>query len=156
MGTFVGSIIVNGILGLPIPYTDTELKTNLLPQEVSKIITPSDTIEFKSYIQYAYRMKSDSSVEYNHVDLAIWKKFFKSDQDLLTLQFLPEGDIIPYVSIRRECRLVDNKWVTEFGLPRGHKTYIAFIPNDSIHNMLIEHLNDKFFTNEKEKLAQSN
>lgn len=149
-GTLIGTTIVNGVLGLKIPLTEVEVRTINLEEQKSDIYTLTDTMIFLSYVEYNYKMDEDSSMEYHNVDICLWNDVYSSDQDMLTVEFLPEGDSIPYVKILKEKRITDNKWITPYGLSGGDKRYIAYVPNDSIHNILINQLNEKFFTNEKE------
>ena len=155
-GTLIGSTIVNGVMGLKIPLTFVEVKTKHLDKEVSKIQTGSDTLEFTAYLDYTYivNKKDSTDVDYNYVDINLWNDVYSTETDILTIEFLPEGDSIPYVKVLREKRIVDNKWITPFGLPKGVKNYVAYIPNDSIHNVLMDQLNEKFFKDEKEELAK--
>lgn len=156
-GTLVGSIIVNGVLGLSIPYTQVEIKKKALILQDTDIMMPTDTLEFDSYVEFNYQLKpGKDETNLNHLDVNLWDDVYHSERDMITVEFLPEGDSIPYIQVFREKRIVDNKWITPFGLPNGKKQYVAYIPNDSIHNVLMDQLNEKFFTDEKEKIAQSN
>lgn len=153
-GTLIGSVIVNGIVGLDIPLSDTEVKTKNLNKHESEIYTLTDTLEFYSYVEYNYEMEEDSTINYNFVEICLADDIYYSEREKLIIKYLPEGDSIPYVSVRKNKRLTDSKWITSFGLPGGNRHYVAYIPNDSIHNVLMDQLNDKFFIDEKEQIAQ--
>lgn len=157
-GTLIGSIIVNGILGLSLPYQEVDVKTKLLKESKSKIYTPTDTTMFYSYIRFIYKFKADKEEpDYSYVDINLFGDIHSKSSEKVEIKFLPEGDSIPHVKVFRAKRFTDNKWVSQFGLPSGGKHYIAYIPNDSIHNFLIDQLNDKFYIKDEDtKIAQSN
>ena len=56
VGTLLGSVIVNGIFGLRIPLSDSEVKTKDLKIQMTEIYTPRDTLKLKTYIEYNYNM----------------------------------------------------------------------------------------------------
>lgn len=157
-GTLIGSIIVNGVLGLSLPYQDVEVRTKVLKVQTSKIYTHNDTTILDSYIRFAYGIEEgQEEPDYNYVDINLFEDINYLDREKLKVEFLPEGDSIPYVKVFRAKRLTDNKWITQFGLPSGGKHYIAYLPNDSVHNVLMDQLNDKFYIEDEDtKIAQSN
>lgn len=151
VGTLIGSIIVNGVVGMKVPFTTVVLKEKPMYLQATKLETPDTTLKFKSYLQFVYEIKEDSIIKDNWVDVGyLHSLFFQRDQDRIKIHFLAEGDSVPYFKIMKKKRLVDNKWVTPFGIPRGGKRiFEVYIPNDSIHNILIYHLNEKYFKNEE-------
>jgi hypothetical protein len=157
-GTLIGSIIVNGILGLSIPYQDVHVKTKALSEGRSIIYTPEDTASFVSYIKYYYNLKEGREKPgSNYLDIGVFEDIYVYRQGKMQIEFLEEGDSIPRLEIFRAKRLTDNKWVAQFGLPSGGRSYVVHIPNDSIHNVLMDHLNDKFYNEDEDtKIAQSN
>lgn len=157
-GTLIGSVIVNGILGLSIPFSEVEVRTKALLKGGTEIFTPTDTMKFYSYVEFNYKLKEGKKeTEYNNIEICLLDDIYPSEKDKLEIRYIPEGDTIaPYVSIRKFKRVVDNKWVTPFGLPNGGRRYVAFIPNDSIHNVLMDQINDKFYMKDEEQIAQSN
>ncbi len=167
VGTMVGSVIVNGVVGLDTPYTLTHVKTKELSDVRTAIVFDlEDTLLYEyACITYRYEMEleSDGDTSLSHyVDLGSPDAFYKSTAHRekerigrhLIVKFLPEGDSIPYYEVKKFKKIPDNKWVSQLGLPRGGKTYIAYIPNDSIHNVLMDQLNEKFYENETEKIAK--
>jgi len=159
-GSLIGVSAVNGIVGMNIPFTEVKVKEAPLDKELCKIITPTDTIEFVSYLEYDYQMKKDSSIKYNSLDFD-YADYYSPDENgrlsRLSINWLPVGDSIPRYERWREKRIVkDNKWISQFGIPNGKRINKIYIPQDSIHMVLINHLNDKFFTNDETKIALAN
>ena len=157
VGTMIGSIIVNGVLGMKIPYTPVVMKEKPLSLQTSNILTLDDTMEFKSYLEFDYEMnEKDSTVETNWLDIGDWIDPFYGDRaEKLTIYFLAEGDTIPYYNILRGKRLTDSKWIASSILPRGGRRFEVYIPNDSIHNVLMDQINEKFYVDEEsEEIAE--
>jgi hypothetical protein len=159
-GSLIGVSLVNGIVGMSLPLTEVKVKESKLHPEISQIIIIEDTISFFSYLEYDYRMKADSSIKYNYLDFDPVDYYQPHEKDRLSrfsINWLPEGDTIPRYEKWREKRLVgDNKWISQFGIPTGRRLNKVYIPHDSIHIVLMNHLNEKFFRNEKEKIALTN
>ena len=159
-GTLLGSVIVNGVVGLKTPFKEVKVKEYPLNEELSKIITPTDTIKFISYLEYTYRMKADSSIRENHLDFKSFDVLLSSEANRISrfsINWLPEGDTIPRYERWVEKRIIgDNRWISSIGIPNGRRLNKVFIPHDSIHMVLVNHLNDKFFRNEKRKIAFAN
>ena len=169
-GTLIGSVIVNGVVGLDTDYTRTEKRMKELPIQTSKVIAFDDTLLYEhTYLQYVYTEElekdGDTTLSNNYVDVGgVTSLFYQSELDRemgkngtdIRVEFLPEGDSIPYYVVYKDKKVIDNKWVSPFGLPRGGRTFIAYIPNDSIHNVLMDQLNEKFYENETEKIAELN
>jgi hypothetical protein len=162
-GTMIGSIIVNGIVGMDIPYTLTTVKTKNLNVQVSKVFTLSDTLLYRStYLQYIYKMelkKNGDTIITHYTDVgASYDLFYPKGEKHreIVVDFLPEGDSIPYLEIKRYKRFPDNRWISPVGLPGGGRVFYVYLPNDSIHNVLMDQLNDKFFTKDEEQIAKLN
>jgi len=159
-GTLLGSVIINGVVGLKIPLKEVKVKEFPLDRELSQIITLTDTIEFISYLEYTYKMKSDSSIKYNSLDFDNIEYLQSSETGRISrfsINWLPEGDTIPRYERWKEKRIIgDNRWISSIGIPNGRRLHKVFIPQDSIHIVLVNHLNDKFFRNEETKIAFAN
>lgn len=159
-GTLLGSVIINGVVGLKIPLKEVKVKEFPLDRELSQIITLTDTIEFISYLEYTYKMKSDSSIKYNSLDFDNIEYLQSSETGRISrfsINWLPEGDTIPRYERWKEKRIIgDNRWISSIGIPNGRRLNKVFIPQDSIHMVLVNHLNDKFFKNEETKIAFAN
>jgi hypothetical protein len=71
------------------------------------------------------------------------------------INWLPEGDTIPRYERWREKRIIpNNNWISSIGIPNGFRVYKIYIPRDSIHIVLANELNAKFFSeNAKEKIT---
>jgi hypothetical protein len=159
VGTLFGTCIVNGIVGMRIPYTAVLQKSKSLNKEVSRIITPTDTNTFTSYIEYNYEMEKDSSIsqslDMRGLDYIVPDEFRRIAR--LSINWLPAGDSIPRLEIWKEKRIVeDNNWISSIGLPKGRRLLRVYIPKDSIHVVLMKELNSKFFTSDERKLAELN
>jgi hypothetical protein len=164
IGSFIGVSVVNGVLGLRIPFTEVLIKEKHLSAEISRIATPRDTILISGYLEFDYNMLPDSSIKYNQLDS---KSFDCIDSDKLSrisrfsIHWLPEGDTIPHLEIWREKRIVtDSKWISSIGIPGGRRLNKIYLPQDSAHIILVRELNDKFFpkdsTNAESQIAYSN
>ena len=97
-GTLLGSVIINGVVGLKIPLKEVKVKEFPLDRELSKIITPTDTIKFISYLEYNYEMEADSSIESNYLDFRSFECLLPSESNRIarfSINWLPEGDTIP-------------------------------------------------------------
>ena len=160
LGTLIGSCIVNGIVGLKTPCTLTHVKTKEFSKQPSKVYTLQDTLfqEEYTHVQYIYGEKikrNGDTVVTNYVDIGgSYDGFYSDGNKKIDITFLSEGDTIPRVEIYKYKRHVDSKWVSSFGLPGGERIFHVYIPKDSIHNILMDQLNEKFFKNETEEIAQ--
>lgn len=167
-GTLVGMSIVNGIIGMDNEYILTQKRVKELPVQYSEIITSEgDTLlNHDTFLEYKYIQEieedGDTSLT-NFIDVGYMYDHFspssvKNSSNIsgrnLIIEFLPESDSIPYFEIKKYKRITDNKWVSSFGLPKGGRVFVAYIPNDSIHSILMNQINEKFFENEAEELAQ--
>ena len=154
-GTFLGCVIVNGVVGLKIPYTQVVTKQRPLRLKVSEIRTLKDTVYLKNtYIKYKFEIDKKDTNQY--VDFNSYGDYLRNNKGPKTeIVFLQPPDSIPYYQRFREIRVTDSKWITAFGLPRGKMTFVFHIPNDSIHRKLMTYINKNFFKNEN-KTAKLN
>lgn len=157
LGTFIGSIISNGILGLKIKPVPVIVKSKVCKVQTSEIITTSDTSVFLSFLEFKYQENPDSTVKNRRVDVGYSHDYFyKKDKDRLIVSFLPEGDTVPYFDIIRYERIPNNNWVSKIGLPKvGSRIFHVYLPNDSIHNVLVNDLN-LYYYEKTEKIAKLN
>ena len=160
-GTFVGSVIVNGIGGMKTPYTKVIVDSGELESSYATMYSDDTTYyKYESYIQYRYDFDDDElgKVDDNRYTInEHWDSFYGHDSHKLTISFLPEGDTVPYYNKYRQKRLIDSKWISSVGMPRGKTTWEIFIPNDEKHIYVINFMNQNFFHNEEnEEIAQSN
>lgn len=169
--TLIGSIIINGVLGLDVPYTLSKVKTKELSKlRLAKVIDLKDTL-FHEYacIDYRYikelKKNGDTSFSDHYIELGSPDMFYiesnhrKSENIGRTVHvhFLSDGDSIPYYDKMKYKRILTNKWISTIGLPRGGTEYHVYMPNDSIHNVLMTILNEKYYyKNETEEIAQLN
>ena len=166
-GTLIGSAIVNGIVGLDVPYTLSKVKTKeLSSKKTAKVITLEDTLIYEhACINYRYVMElkknGDTSLTH-YMDIGFPDNFYKSNGHRETekigrtvhVKFLPEGDSIPHYDKMKYKRISPNRWISTAGLPRGGKEFHVYIPNDSIHQVLMTQINEKFYENETEEIAK--
>jgi hypothetical protein len=160
-GTLIGVSAINGILGLSIPFTEVKVKEYPLEIQVSEIITPSDTLKLEAYVEFDYRMKADSSIKHSNLDFVHFDYMEPEESGRLerfSIYWLPEGDTIPRYEIWKEKRIVkDSKWISSIGIPNGRRLNRVYIPCDSVHMVLVNELNDKFFPkDEKRAIALAN
>ena len=167
-GTLIGMAVVNGVVGMKTPWTLVDVKEkNLKSGYISEVMEYGDTLYYNySYIDYHFKVQidEDGDTTYSrYIDLGNPDAFYMSNTTregenigrTIEIKFLPEGDTIPYYEVKKYKRIPDNRWVSGFGLPPGGRHFIAYIPNDSLHNVLMSHMNEKFFEYEEaEKIAQ--
>ena len=146
----------NGIQGAKIGYAEVDVKTKYLPLRSTDIeITNDSVLEFESYIEYNFAYEDDGDVSWSYIEV-LGADIYNSERDQITIDWLPEGDSIPYVKVTKEKKIVTNNlWLTSFGLPQGDKHYYVFLPNDSVHNILMEQINEKFYKDE-DQIAKLN
>jgi hypothetical protein len=150
---FIGSIVVNGIFGLRLPMTQEICREGKTKLQSSKIITPRNTIEFSSYVQFVYKEIKPGKVKtrfisyYNTINNFVTMKNIR-------IEFLTKGDSISRYEVWRGVRHSNNKWISDFALPKGDRIRVLYIPNDSIHQLLMKELKDKFY--DKPKTANVN
>jgi hypothetical protein len=138
-GSFISNTIINGILGLKIPYSYVSVKHIELDSSISIIRDTLDTLSIKSYIDFNYFDKN------NYIKLN--GNYLRSNNDSVEFKFV-ENNKKPFVSKEKQKRISNNKWVSILGLPRGKTKYVFNIPNDSIHQELLCHINKKFYNHE--------
>ena len=164
--TLICSSIVNGIVGKNIPYTLTHLKTKAISYQRSLVIEFGDSIKYDTiidshitnirYYYYPTIKKNGDTVITNYIKVRDFDPFYRSDKNKLSINFLPEGDTIPYVSVYRYKKITNSKWVANMSLPgRGREFHVFLEPNEK-NELLLEQINEKFFENEKEQVAKLN
>ena len=169
-GTLIGTSIVNGIVGLNTPLERTLVKTREYDKEVCHMVLrhhDSAKIVY-TYLDYEWEYKikkdGDTTLVLNALDIGLKGESVNPGEDQgiinrMTIKYLEPGDSIPRLEIHRFKRhFSDNKWVTPFGVPNGKRYFDIYIPNDSVHHLLMETLEEKFFKNEEQykRIAQLN
>lgn len=154
--SLIGTSIVNGILGSKIPFTKVETKRRSLFRNESNIevdYKKDSTVNFDSYLEFNYRLQrnGDVYVSYLETNGDDWE-----DPEKVTIEYLSEGDSIPYYKIVKQKRIANNKWITQFGLPGGLKHVYIYIPDDSIHNVLMKYINELYFVEDDKEIAKLN
>lgn len=161
VGTLLGSIIVNGIRGMDIPYTLTKIRTKELGAQHTFIRVNKDTIiDQYMRLRYVYDLEieedGDTSLT-NYVDIGGQYDSFYSGEESdrkLFVDILPEGDSIDIVDIYRYKRIPDNRWISKLGLPGGGREFHVHLQDIEKNHVLIDQLNEKFFTDERKSIAQ--
>jgi hypothetical protein len=150
---FIGCILVNGIVGLKVPYTVELVKHRNLKLRETTIITDT-TIKFNSYLRYKYEISKKDTNQY--LDFNNYAGYLHPYDTKIV--FIDANDTItkPYYEKFKEVRIADDKWISSMGLPRGKATFVFHIPNDSINRVFMNYLNKNFFKNENVKTAQLN
>jgi hypothetical protein len=145
LGTMAACVTVNGIAGKHIPLTFVKIKEKvLLNKRISTIELRDTTIKLKAYIGYNIDIDEDNDTIANHI---AFNSHTYIDTNDLVFNYLDGNDTIPRWERIQERRLVTNRWIVPFGLPRG-KTYInVYLPNDSTHNELMSYVNKYFYEN---------
>ena len=157
--TLIGTGIVNGIYGLRIEPKEVVVKTKECKEFTSHIILPDTTYTLgTTCIDFEYEMEKDSTISDCDINLvgAFRDPIYQKGKDRLRISFLPNGSKkIPYFEIIRNKRVPENNWVSSFGLPRtGERIYHVYLPNDSVHVALVNHINEKFYEIEqKDEIA---
>jgi len=144
-GTMVTCITVNGIVGKKIPLTFIKIKEkSLLNKRISTIELRDTNINLNAFIGYDIDINKDNDTIANHIN---FNGCTYIDTNDLVFNYLDGNDTIPKWQRIQERRLVNNRWIVPFGLPRG-KTYIeVYLPNDSTHNELMSYINKYFYEN---------
>ena len=145
-GTFLTCVTVNGVIGLNTPYTMVEIReVPLIENKISSIkLAPKDSIiRLKSYIDFDYYVNKKDTV--CNIDVG-WLSI--TDPKRITIKYVSENDSIPVKRVFQPRKLVDNRWVVPFGVPRGKRIYKLTVPNDSIHNEVFSLTEKYFFKNE--------
>jgi len=151
IGTLIGTTFVNGVLGLRIPFINVKIHDYQLVERSCEIIDLNTTLNFNTYLRYGLEINKDDSTRsfntlyYRGSGHLFSTKFEFFETDEITLHYLAKGDTIPHVEIFKEKRLIDNNWISTMGLPNGKITYILYLPNDSIHNILVSYINKYYF-----------
>ncbi len=159
--TLLGSIIVNGIIGMDTPYTLIKIRTKELSDQHTFVLVMEDTIiDQYMRLQYIYDMEveEDGDTSLTHyVDVGgSYDNFYSGEESdrKLFVDILPEGDSIDIVDIYRYKRIPDNRWVSKLGLPGGGREFHVHLQDIEKNHVLIDQLNEKFFTDERKSIAQ--
>lgn len=155
-GTLIGTTIVNGIYCSKIPQEKQLRKTKSLhTYNYSKIETADGkTIKLPhTYINYFYdeeEHKDSIRIEHNRIDISAGRDYFfpkdyagKSGRTL-KIEFLQDSTKAPYYTVERYMRIPPSKWISGVALPRGKKIFTVYLPNDSIHHVLVNYINEHF------------
>ena len=147
LGTFLTCVIVNGVIGLNTTYTLVKIREVPLKTKISSIkFMPKDSITmFKSYIDFDYLISKNDTI--CHIGVSGIKDIINTEH--ITINYITENDSIPIKRVFQPRKLVDNRWVVPFGLPRGKKIYKLLVPNDSINNEVLTLTKKYFFKNEE-------
>lgn len=144
-GTLIGSTIVNGILGLDVPYSKVFQKEKQLEKlYMSSVIFNEDTLFYdRTYVNYDIYVDSVGSIKDNSV--LVHKSIFDT-LETQQVKFILTEDTIPRVRIYKFRRIIESKWVAGFGLPsRGDKFYEVYLHKNDVNIKLVEHLNHNYY-----------
>lgn len=158
-GSFLSIVVVNGIVGLQVPFTVVETRERELSGEVNSAIRLREldtTIRLKGLIGYGLNISAEGDTTASRIYLNGWRDFsLMGNNRIVNLHFLNENDTIPRWVLHKQRRIVkNNRWISSLGLPRGNiKYYDIYLPNDSIHREIVSWIDpDKvpdFFKDEK-------
>jgi len=145
--TLISMSIVTGVLSKDIPYSNVVTREKAMELRSSEIIMLDDTISFDSYLEFRYIIREDSSLKYNRLDVGgDTEPFSTSRQNQINLHFMSENDTIPYYKVVKRKRTTDSRWISQMAMPNeGKRVFEVYLPDDSIHNVLINHINEKFY-----------
>lgn len=156
-GTFLASVITNGILGKDIPYTLVKTKTKYLYTQHSEVRMEDDTLFYKDtdlkyrYVE-EYKKNGDTTLSH-YIDIGgIYDEFYPSNSGnrKLFVELLPKEDSSDaYVDIYRYKKIPNNRWVSKIGLPMGGRKFHVYLENCPRNSTLMEHINEKFYGIEK-------
>lgn len=155
-GSLIGSTIVNGILGLDIPYSKILQKERVITTIETGLWVTLDTIAEDSIcydtilngsvpIKYRYLTDSLENVTDNYIFIEeISYTFNNNNANSLTINLI--SDSIPRVRTYKYRREIDSKWIAPFGLPsRGDKTYEVDLPSTPENIILVDLINKHFY-----------
>jgi len=138
-GTIVSTTIIGSILIDDVKYETELVKTKVLKIKTSKL---SDSIKVKGYI-YVDSIGTYKKIKFNDCE-------FSSTANKLTFKYLEE-DTIPKFERYKDIPSISSKWIRAKNFPKKNIQYIVYLPNDSIHNMLVDIANNiKETFNEKD------
>ena len=161
--SLIGTMIVNGVIGLNHPLELVDIKKKGLKMQTANVeITSDSTLTiFPVFLDYERDLDKDGDVVGNYIDVSVkgtdktWYGTSEGKMARVNLSWLPEGDSIPYMLIQQEKRTIkDKRWATNFGVPNGYRHYTIYLPNDSIHNLLIDKIEQNFNKDEKYQIAK--
>ncbi len=136
IGTLISTSIVNGVMGLKIPYTYVEVKEKPLTSWRKTHETVIDSTKYYwSLIEFDVEVQDDGDTLWRNLEFKE-RTINRLDKNA-EIHFLNDIDTIPRWRLIRQKRIVDNNWVIPLGLPRGDQYYEIYIPNDSIHQEMV-------------------
>lgn len=138
IGTLISTSIVNGVMGLKLPYTYVEVKEKVLTSNLvsSEELKKEDTVfTYNALIEFDVTVKKNDDTIY--ADVKAGGRVIYDTEKNVEFHYLSDNDTIPRIKLFRQKRLTDSKWVIPIALPRGKDYYEIYIPNDSIHNEMI-------------------
>ena len=150
IGTLLTNTIVNGIVGFNTPFENVKIKEVKLELTKSEIFIIDTTEIYNGYLCYDLSIKKrNEGVKITCNNFGVQNTLIDElSSSKLKIHYLPEGDTIPYREVYQKRRLVDKNWVVPFGVPRGKRIQHFYIPNDSIHNTLIDTYINKYYYEE--------
>jgi hypothetical protein len=151
--TFIGMVIVNGVVGLKIPYTITKVKQHELWWRETTIKADT-TVKFASLLRYKFEVSKKDTTQY--MDFNNYAGYLHAKTTRFVL--LDRHDTItkPYYEKFREVRQTDNKWISSLGLPKGEVSFVFYLPDDSVTHKFLHYAHKYFFRDENTKTAQLN
>lgn len=171
-GSLIGSTIVNGVLGLDVPYSkvlhkekiiedtyanlwivnDTIANDSMVFDSVLNTMVPFDSINsdtiLKAYapLKYYYEKDSSGNITKNYLRIGEVDQYFNDSLSIDGLTIRLSEDTIPRVKIYKYRRVIDSKWVASFGLPsRGDRSYEVTIPDTDENRILVDILNENYY-----------
>lgn len=132
-GTIVSTTIIGSILIDDVQYEAKLVKTIALKLKTSKL---TDSINIRGYIYV------DSIGSYHDIIFNDLKFSSKDEVNKLTFKYLEKGDSIPKYERYIDIPSISSKWIRARNFPKENKQYIVYIPNDSIHHILVDIAND--------------
>lgn len=142
--SLVVSGVVNGVVGSQYPYrTEVKKVVSLADKSYTSEIQLLDTVyELEgTCVSYDIQQDDDSSFSEQVIDLGFWNLYPKNTR----VEFLPEGDTVPELKILHDKRDIKTRWVSKWGSPRLFRRFEVYLPRDSVHEALYEHLTEIFY-----------
>lgn len=149
VGSLIGTTIINGIYGLNVPYSKVFHKEKILNNKYSNIVIyKGDTSRTELPFKHVYKLDSNNKVIKNYIICEKLDGAFYTD-NLDKIKFTIFDDSVSRLKIYKTRRVIDNNWVTSFGLPSKSRTYEVLIPDTKANNNLLDNINVQFYKNEK-------
>lgn len=154
VGSLIGTTIINGIFGLDVPYSKVFHKEKIVKNEYSQsVMYKGDTIAADLPIRYVFKKDSTGKIIKNYIIVSkVARIFDRTETDII--KFTLVDDSVCRVKIYKNRRVIDNIWITSFGLPSkaGPRSYEVLLPDTKVNNNLIAILNSRYYNYEEEKL----